>query len=223
MRPPGSHPENNPWAQAGTSGVGYADWATFAFERAQATFPETTPLYYNDYGIGIGPIDTDPSHAYDPTGATHISKADAVYKLVRDHLKPAGLDGVGFQMHLIIPYYQNISRLRTNIRLYADIGVDVHITELDIPIDTGGIPPTAAQLQRQADLFEEIVQTCAEEPNCTQVTVWGVTDLHSWIPSFATHCPGCVGPLPHDDLGQPKPAYDAINRVFDLVQRACPR
>ncbi len=223
LRAPGPDAIDNPWAQAGTAAAGYVDWAVYAVERARATFPANTPLFFNDYNIGRGDIDTNPLHTYDPTGATHLSKADATYKLVRDHLQPAGLTGVGFQLHLTIPYFTNLNTLRRNIGFYADLGIEAHITELDVPIDTGAQPPSAGELQRQADVYEDVMLICVEEPNCSQVTIWGVTDRHSWIPAFAPHCPGCVDPLPHDDQGQPKPAYDSINRVFDLVQRHCPR
>lgn len=223
LRIPGSADTDNPWANAGTPGAGYVDWAVFAFEEAQATFPPDAKLFLNDYGISFGPIDSNPNNLYDPSGATHQSKVDAVYKLVRDHLQPAGLDGIGIQTHFTIPYYVNVSSLSTIIRRFGEIGVEVHLSELDIAIDTGGAPATPYQLQLQADLYEEVFRICAEEPNCTDVTVWGVTDPYSWIPVSAPHCPGCVEPLPHDGLGQPKPAYFAIEHVFNTVQRACPR
>jgi endo-1,4-beta-xylanase len=223
LRAPGTAPTQNPWAQAGTAGAGYVNWMVYAYERAQAVFPPDAKLFYNDFGISFGQIDSDPTHLFDPSGVTHLSKADAVYKLVRDHLQPAGLDGIGIQTHFTVPYYVDVSSLRPIIRRFGALGVEVHLSELDVAIDTSGFPPTAGQLQLQADVYEEVFRICAEEPNCTQVTVWGVTDPYSWIPSNALHCPGCVAPLPHDDFGQPKPAYFSIEHVLDTVQRACPR
>ncbi len=223
MRGPGPQPGDNPWAQAGTAALGYVDWAEHAVSRAQATFPAGTKLFYNDYGIGLGAIEVNPASAFDPAGTTHISKADAAFKLVRDHLAPAGLDGVGIQTHLIVPYVTNVAALRNTIRRYGEIGIEVHITELDVAIDTGGAAPTPAQLQLQADLYEDVLRICAEEPNCTQITVWGVTDAHTWIPAFAPHCPGCRAPLPHDELGVPKPAQLVIDSIFNSIRAACPR
>lgn len=223
LRPPGPQLTDNPWAQAGTAQAGYVDWAVFAVEQAEARFPAGTPLFYNDYNIEFGAIDSDPTRTFDPTGATHLSKADAAFKLVRDHLAPAGLDGVGIQAHLLVPYTQSVANLRNVVRRYAEIGIEVHITELDVGIDTGGNAPTPAQLQRQADLYREVLEIVVDEPNCTHVTIWGVTDPHSWIPTYAPHCPGCRAPLPHDGQGLPKPAAHAIEQVLGASMGPCPR
>ena len=82
------------------------------------------------------------------------AKSTALYNLVKS-LKDRGvpIDGVGLQAHLILG--QVPSTLRQNIQRFADLGVDVAITELDIRMQ---LPATDAKLaqQRGSELFEGI-------------------------------------------------------------------
>ncbi|MEV6493880.1 endo-1,4-beta-xylanase, partial [Actinoplanes sp. NPDC051633] len=88
-----------------------------AFRAARAADP-SAKLCINDYS-------TDGVNA----------KSTALYNTVRD-LKAQGvpIDCVGFQGHLIIG--QVPGDLRQNLQRFADLGVDVRITELDIRMTT---------------------------------------------------------------------------------------
>lgn len=123
-----------------------------AFRTARAADP-SAKLCYNDYN-------TDGQNA----------KSNAVYAMVRD-FKARGvpIDCVGFQSHLNsaspLPgdYQQNLQR-------FADLGVDVQITELDI----------AGSGTAQANTYASVVRSCLAVSRCTGITVWGVTDKYSW-------------------------------------------
>ncbi|MFE3598962.1 endo-1,4-beta-xylanase [Streptomyces sp. NPDC059142] len=145
-----------------------------AFRTARAADP-AAKLCYNDYN-------TDGQNA----------KSNAVYAMVSD-FKARGvpIDCVGFQSHFNaqspVPsdYQQNLQR-------FANLGVDVQITELDI--EGSG---TA-----QADSYRRVVQACLAVSRCTGITVWGVTDKYSWRASGT--------PLLFDGNYAKKAAYTSV-------------
>src|SRR5262249_29645587 len=68
------------------------------------------------------------------------AKSDAIYAMAKD-FKARGvpLDGIGFQMHLTTSNTP-LSSMETNIRRFADLGMYVQFTELDVrlPVDSSG-------------------------------------------------------------------------------------
>ncbi|MFC5070327.1 endo-1,4-beta-xylanase [Kitasatospora cinereorecta] len=145
-----------------------------AFRTARAV-DAGAKLCYNDYN-------TDGQNA----------KSNAVYAMVKD-FKQRGvpIDCVGFQSHFNsnspVP-----SDYRANLQRFADLGVDVQITELDI--EGSG--------SSQAASYSSVVNACLAVTRCTGITVWGVTDKYSWRSSGT--------PLLFDGNYNKKPAYDAV-------------
>ncbi|MFE6284288.1 endo-1,4-beta-xylanase [Streptomyces sp. NPDC057877] len=145
-----------------------------AFRTARAADP-AAKLCYNDYN-------TDGVNA----------KSNAVYNMVRD-FKSRGvpIDCVGFQSHFNsaspVP-----SDYQANLQRFADLGVDVQITELDI--EGSGTS--------QANSYSNVVRACLAISRCTGITVWGVTDKYSWRSSGT--------PLLFDGNYNKKPAYTAV-------------
>ena len=143
----------------------------------------------------------------DYSNETINRKSDALLALVRDlKSRDVPLDGVGFQMHLTAT--SNLSTLDANFKRFADLGLLIEITELDIrlPVDaTGAASP--ADLARQAALYKIVFETCLKYPACRMVQTWGFTDRNSWIPSAFR---GFGAALPFDANFQPKPAYNSI-------------
>jgi endo-1,4-beta-xylanase len=119
------------------------------------------------------------------------------------------IDGVGLQMHISqtdfdpAPVAANIARLTA-------LGVQVHITELDVslPVDATGNPVSKDDLARQAEIYRGVVKACLANPGCTAIQTWGFTDKWSWIGSHSHGTRG--GALPFDRAYKPKPAYDAM-------------
>jgi endo-1,4-beta-xylanase len=156
-----------------------------ALRAARAADP-AAKLYVNDYNVeGVN------------------AKSTALYNLVKS-LKEQGvpIDGVGLQAHLILG--QVPSTLQTNIQRFADLGVDVAITELDIRMT---VPPTSAQLAQQKAEYNAVTGACLAVARCEGVTVWGFTDSDSWIPDVFE---GYGAATPYDENFQPKPAYYGI-------------
>ena len=79
------------------------------------------------------------------------------------------IDCVGFQSHFNSgsPYPSNY---RTTLSNFADLGVDVQITELDIE----GSGTT------QANTYRNVVNDCLAVSRCNGITVWGIRDSDSW-------------------------------------------
>jgi endo-1,4-beta-xylanase len=151
------------------------DWVEAAFHAARAADPGAK-LCYNDYYI------EDWTHA----------KTQAVYRLVQD-FKQRGvpIDCVGFQSHFN-SQHPVPDNFHTTLQKFADLGVDVQITELDIE----GSGST------QAASYERAVKACLVVARCDGITVFGIRDIDSWRVSGA--------PLLFDGKGNKKPAYYAV-------------
>jgi endo-1,4-beta-xylanase len=171
-----------------------------AFRAAHEADPEAL-LFYNDYDIE----------------APGSAKSEAAYALVK-RLKESGvpIHGVGFQMHVDPRHWPSGAEIRRTFERFAALGLAIEVTEMDVPI--GEIPGTYEEkLARQKALTLDIVSACVAVPQCTGITVWGVTDRYSWL---ATPEWGRLrGRLPHDPLPldgdyAPKPMYWGIAEAF---------
>ncbi len=137
-------------------------------------------------------------------------KSDAVYAMVKD-FKQHGvpIDGVGLQMH-VTGVDLDTAAIAKNIARLTALGVQVHITELDVslPLSPGTNQASNDDLQRQADVYRRIVRACLQKPDCTAIQTWGFTDKYSWIGSHSHGTRGTA--LPFDRSYKPKPAYNAM-------------
>ncbi|QFZ20938.1 1,4-beta-xylanase [Saccharothrix syringae] len=146
------------------------DWIEVAFRTARAADPGAK-LCYNDYN-------TDGINA----------KSTGIYNMVRD-FKSRGvpIDCVGFQSHLT---NSAPSDYQANLQRFADLGVDVQITELDI---SGS---------NQANAYAAVTRACLAVARCTGITVWGIRDSDSWRTG--------QNPLLFDASGNKKAAYTSV-------------
>ena len=114
-------------------------------------------------------------------------------------LKDAGtpVDGVGFQMHLDADFVR-YDEVATIFQTVADMDLDIYITELDVSIRSGMTE------EQQADVFEQVLSLCLEQPRCKAYQTWGFTDMYSWRDEY--------NPLILDERYQAKPGYLAIQR-----------
>jgi endo-1,4-beta-xylanase len=136
-------------------------------------------------------------------------KSDAIYVMVRDFRERAvPIDGVGFQMH-IANLRADVASISANIERFTALGVQVHITEMDValPVDAEGNARPEDQ-QRQADIYRDIAHACLSHPGCTAIQTWGFTDKYSWIGSHSKKTQGAA--LLFDRYYRAKPAYEAL-------------
>jgi endo-1,4-beta-xylanase len=156
-----------------------------ALQYARAADPSAT-LCLNDYSIdGIN------------------TKSNAYFNLVQQLLaQGVPLDCMSFQAHLILG--QVPSSMQQNLQRFADLGLEVWITELDIRIPE---PVSQPEIEQQADEFARVFEICQNVSGCAGVTTWGVHDGQSWVDSTF---PEFDSPLMWDDNLNPKPAYHAV-------------
>jgi endo-1,4-beta-xylanase len=165
----------------GSGPSGYIAMALNAARQAD----KNAKLYLNDFNIeGVN------------------TKSTAMLNLVTS-LKQQGvpIDGVGFESHFILG--QVPSTLQQNIQRFVAAGVNVWITELD---DRITLPATSANLAQQATDYSNVVKACLAVSGCVGVTVWGFTDLDSWVPGAF---PGQGAADLYDQNLNPKPCYNA--------------
>jgi endo-1,4-beta-xylanase len=134
-------------------------------------------------------------------------KSDAIYAMAKD-FKTRGvpLDGVGFQAHVSLRFDDpaKLKSFAKNLERFAKLGLELHITELDVRLDDS----SPAALAAQAKLYGEITTLCVQQPACKVLQTWGFTDKHSWIPGFYK---GQGWALLWDDRYEKKPAYAAVH------------
>lgn len=165
------------------------EYIALAFQWARAADPEAL-LFYNDNG-----------------GEGLNAKSQAVYALVQGLLE-AGvpLDGVGLQMHTALGSAPTRQDLLANFQRLADLGIQIHITEMDVRLQYSD-KPQAEKLRAQAEVYRDVLAACLQVQNCRAFVTWGLSDRYSWIEGF-TGLPD--QPLLFDRQGQPKPAYQAV-------------
>jgi endo-1,4-beta-xylanase len=168
---------------------GGSGYIAAALRAARAADP-SAKLYLNDYNI-------------EGTGA----KSNAMYNLVSS-LKSQGvpIDGVGFESHFILG--QVPSTMQANMQRFADLGVDVAVTELDDRIQ---LPAGSTQLTQQANDYSAVVRACLAVTRCVGVSQWGVGDADSWIPGTF---PGFGAATMYDQSYQPKPSYTSTQQAL---------
>lgn len=136
-------------------------------------------------------------------------KADAMYNLAKE-LKEKGvpLDGIGMQLHLDASLYFNPDGIRENVRRYADLGLQVSFSEVDVRIPTSNPEEWRG---KQQEVYETLLRIALEEPNVTSFIMWGFTDKQSWVPSTF---PGTGEALPYDAKLNPKPLYEGMKNIL---------
>src|SRR5208282_3509749 len=134
---------------------------------------------------------------------------DAIFAMVKG-FKQRGvpIDGVGLQMHISGLVFDSAG-VAANIARLTALGLQVHITELDValPIASSG-QAQSYDLQKQAEIYRQVVRACLESRGCSAIQTWGFTDKYSWIVSHSHATEGAA--LLFDRSYQPKPAYDAM-------------
>jgi endo-1,4-beta-xylanase len=126
-------------------------------------------------------------------------KADGFARLIAGLRRDgAPLDAVGLQSHLRSTWAPSRAELEDTMRRYAQLGVGVDVTELDVEIGPG-----PGELRRQAEIYRRVAGACLALPACSRLTTWGFTDASTWLGGEAR-------PLPFDAGGRPKPAWGAL-------------
>jgi len=174
-----------------------------AFVFARNADPEVK-LFYNDYNL-IDPV-----------------KAKKVYDMVKDfQQRGIPVDGIGMQGHWTLEDV-NAEKLSHSIDLFASLGLEVQITELDISIypfyhnvAEEYLPKEKREFteeieEKQADKYAEVFSVFRDKANVvTNVTLWGVADNNTWLSNYFVK--GRTDyPLLFDNDYEPKRAFETI-------------
>lgn len=178
-----------------------------AFRAARLADPNAK-LYYNDHSAETN---SDKSNAiYDLVKRLHDTTVEVVMdgKTVTQSL----IDGIGFQGHMLggADQQPNISDIETNVQRFADLGIDVRFTELDVRIPVLNGAATVADLDRQRMVYNMMTQVCLNQPRCTGLTLWGFTDKRSWITDYPDSFSGYGAATPLTEDYRRKPAWTGI-------------
>jgi endo-1,4-beta-xylanase len=189
----------SPWYQ-----ITGDDYIKVAFETANRYAAQDAKLYINDYNTEVSP------------------KRDHLYDLVKDLLKQGvPIDGVGHQAHIQIGW-PSIQETEESINMFAELGLDNQITELDVSLY--GWPPRPAfetydkipedRFLSQAARYDALFQLYEKlGDKISSVTFWGVADNHTWLNDRAEQYNNGVGvdaPFVFDNEYNTKPSYWAI-------------
>lgn len=163
------------------------DWIADAFTVAHAVDPDAE-LWINEYGTDWVP-----------------GKHAAFVQLVTDLVNSgAPVDGVGIQTHRLPGGTLDEAAFAAQLRDFAALGLDVAITELDVPVS----PTDPNAFSFQAGEYRKIMAACLAVTRCVEVTTWGLTDRSTWLDGLGLF-PTPTRPLLFDENYAPKPAYDS--------------
>jgi endo-1,4-beta-xylanase len=154
--------EDGSWRKSIFYNVLGPDYIKLAFRLAAKADPEAK-LYYNDYNI------ERPS-----------PKSEAARGIVR-MLQEDGIriDGIGMQAHFTAGEAPTLDEQIAVIESYAELDVEVALTELDVRII---LPLNETNLALQKEDYKNAVGACAQVPACIGVTLWDFYDAFSWVP-----------------------------------------
>jgi endo-1,4-beta-xylanase len=175
--------------------VGNEEFIEKAFIYAHEADPNSL-LFYNDYNTEVP------------------AKREKIYKLCKS-LKDKGIPihGVGLQAHYDI--YFDVSELKKSIELFSSLGLDIHLTELDVSIykfEERGVDfetPPEDRAKMQTELYEKMFALLREyKAQVSSVTFWGLNDGASWLNGFPVRRTNHA--LLFDRQNNPKEAYERV-------------
>lgn len=178
------------------------DYVDKTFFWAKEAFPNSS-LVLNDYNLEM-----------------FEGKRMGMYNFVKGMLeRGVPVDTIGLQMHINIKN-PSVSEIEKTIELYASLGLNVIVTEMDISayVDKDFEHPDPrreydkAFLDEQADRYAQVFECFkryAKQGILKDVLLWGITDRMTWKNNFPA--PGRTdAPLLFDNEGKPKPAFDKL-------------
>ncbi|KAF3189904.1 hypothetical protein TWF788_009891 [Orbilia oligospora] len=142
----------------------FGDWTFLdvAFNAARAADPNAK-LCLNDYNLDYS--------------SAKLTNFVALVKTLKNRGVP--VDCVGSQSHLVVGNGA-IPSYKTTLDSLASTNTEVQITELDIRTTAS---PSSSQISQQVTDYKTVVSACMKTAACSGITVWGVSDKDSWVPS----------------------------------------
>ena len=208
----------NKWRESHWYNILGPDFMERAFAAAHKVDADAE-LLYNDYNMHIP------------------AKRDFLVPIFKDYIaRKVPLHGVGFQAHYSLDSSEpTIQDIGDSLEAYSQLGLNIHITELDIDVLPSGFGYMGAdittnfeyseELNPYPDGLPEVVQEVLAEryealfrlfidykKSIKRVTFWGADDGHTWKNNWPVK--GRTNyPLLFDRRLQPKKAYDRLLKL----------
>jgi endo-1,4-beta-xylanase len=179
------------WWADNTGGQGYIDQA---FIWARQADPHSK-LILNDFN----------NEQYNDT-------SNMMYDYVKGALaRGVPIDAIGMQMHLDGGHPPTKDEVASNMKRFADLGLEVYVTEFDVNMNDVKADPKDKN-QIQGNIYYEMMRACIESKVCKQFAYLGVTDAETWYNHIGLKDPR---PLMFDEMYRPKPAYHSVRAALE--------
>ncbi len=162
-----------------------------AFEYARKYAPEGCKLFYNDYN----------EYA--------VAKRDGIIEKCKELKSEGNIDGIGMQSHIGMSN-PSIELYEEAFRKYDELGLEIHVTELDVDQKSDKAEDLLALAKRYQDVFKLYKKLVNDGVNITAVVTWGISDNTSWISGY---------PNLFDGAYQAKDAFYAVCDTESEIQQ----
>ena len=177
------------WTNIG-SNPDRADYLRVAFRTARAADPDAI-LCMNDWG-NEGSV---PDRTQNMIDTVKAFKAEGI-----------PIDCAGMEAHLNLESAPTYTQIFKAMKEYADIGVQVQVTEFDIQA-----PRAAADWSKASMIARDILKACGDFANCTAFNNWGFSQA---LYLNKGGDPNKVIMLPWDEKNQVTLEYAAMRSVL---------
>jgi len=170
-------------------------------------------------------------------------KSEFFYNLVKEWVKEGvPIDVVGFEMHIEYPTVTvansdwstprimdlpaYLKRVDANVKRFADLGIQVVFSEVDVPMLIKDINPSTSagqtelkhRLDYEAQIFGGLMKVALDNPNVIIFNTFNYTDKYSDVYTPEWGWTGYGYPDLLDDHFQPKPAYVEVLKALKNQQ-----
>ncbi len=173
------------------------DYVEQAFRIARKYAADGVSLFYNDYGT------------YD------MKKREYIYNLCKSLADEGLIDGIGMQAYWGVGS-PSIPELEATIKKYAELGLELQITEMSISVDEASAENFEKQAKRYAAIFYMLSYLDTEgggPANITSVTLFGLMDGYVFYSNDTTNS------RLFDTNFQPKPAFEQVKKMLEIAYK----
>ena len=143
------------------------DYVLKAFEFARKYAAPGTLLFYNDYETAL-----------------EWKRDFIIGNILKPLLEKKLIDGMGMQSHLMMDHPE-FEDYRTALYMYGELGLQIHVTELDMHNADPGDESMHALAERYGDFFRLYIDSKKTgRADITSVTFWDLRDEDSWLSGF---------------------------------------
>lgn len=178
--------------------IGYDRYLELVYTTAQSVDPNAVLIY----NAGRNHTQNDGDRI---NGINYQHTVGIIKKLQALGIKTLG---VGLQMHIDAKHPPSKEEIIKTMKSY---GVPVYITEFDVNLENIDLKEPN-RLEIQANIYKQIVDACIETGVCNNITIFQIIDQYSWLETNLGKTN--ADPTPFDNLGNPKPAYYAIQQAL---------